>query len=201
MARKVQTVKKRAKDTKDTPKRAAVNKRAGKARRDWKPAFLKAFRESANVRAACEAAKISRKHVYRTRETDREFADLWDEAEADACDILELEARRRAVEGVAEPVFGSLGRGMPSGKIGTIIRYSNTLLMFLLRAHNPGKYGDRVRNENVDLDVSTLNDAQLNLLANGAPLPAILAAASAGGTGTETAPIPNRDAAHPTAKS
>lgn len=190
--------------TKVTPKRAAKKRivpHKGKTRRDWKPAFLKAFRESANVRAACEAAKISRKHAYHTRETDRAFADLWDEAEADACDILELEARRRAVEGVKEPVFGSLGRGMASGEIGTIVRYSNTLLMFLLRAHNPSKYGDRVRNENVDLDVSTLNDAQLNLLANGAPLPAILAAASAGGTGTPSPSGASRDTAHSAAKS
>jgi hypothetical protein len=132
---------------------------------------------------------------------DAAFADLWDEAEEDACDLLELEARRRAYDGVDEPVFGSLGKGMPSGEVGQIRRYSNTLMIFLLRAHRPAKFGEKARNENWNLDVSTLNDKQLELLANGANLATILAFASAGGTGTPEAAAGTTETAHPPAQS
>ena len=53
---------------------------------------------------------------------------------AEATDKLALEARRRALEGVEEVRYF---KGEP---IGTIRRYSDTLLMFLLRAYRPATY-------------------------------------------------------------
>jgi hypothetical protein len=51
---------------------------------------------------------------------------------------LESEARRRAVDGVDEPVFHK-------GRIcGTVRKYSDALLMFLLRGNAPEKYKEGV---------------------------------------------------------
>ena len=49
---------------------------------------------------------------------------------------MELEARRRAVKGTDKPVFQ---RGE---QVGTIREYSDTLLMFLLKANKPEKFRD-----------------------------------------------------------
>lgn len=97
--------------------------------RQWMPAFLAALRNSGNVRASCQAAKISRKEAYKQRDRSATFRAAWDEALADAIDILEAEAWRRA-------------RDM-----------SDTLLIFLLKAHRRELYGDRVQ-----LDIPALVD-------------------------------------------
>jgi hypothetical protein len=84
--------------------------------RDWQPLFFEALRNSGNVRAACLAAGIGRTIVYKRRHTDTAFRARWDEALAEATDVLDAEARRRALAG------------------------SDPLLMFLLRAHRPEVY-------------------------------------------------------------
>jgi hypothetical protein len=60
------------------------------------------------------------------------------QADLQATEILEKEAWRRAREGHAEPVF------QHGKQVGTIQRYSDQLLMFLLRARAPERYRDRV---------------------------------------------------------
>jgi hypothetical protein len=55
-----------------------------------------------------------------------------------AADRLEEEAWRRAVDGVDEPV--GFYRGKPSA---WVKRYSDTLLIFLLKALRPEKYRER----------------------------------------------------------
>jgi len=59
-------------------------------------------------------------------------------AATQATEVLEQEAWRRARDGVAEPVY------QHGKQIGTIQRYSDNLLMFLLRARAPERYRDRV---------------------------------------------------------
>ena len=93
-----------------------------------------------NVTEAARAAKIDRTVVYDERKRDTQFAQAWDDAMDMAADELEIEARRRAVTGVEEPVFGSLGGNTGSGEIGTIRKYSDTLLIFLLKGARPSKY-------------------------------------------------------------
>lgn len=63
-------------------------------------------------------------------------------------EVLESELIRRACEGVLEPV------GFHQGKHGGtwIRRYSDTLLMFRLKAVLPHKYGDRVSLASEDAD-------------------------------------------------
>lgn len=118
-------------------------------KRSWKPLFLAAFRNSANVRAACEAANISRKTAYQHRERDPKFAAQWDEAEQDAVDVLEARAWQRS-------------------------QVSDTILMFLMRAHRPQKYTERVKQEQVGAVETVLrvvyDDPNENRIA-GAPAP------------------------------
>jgi hypothetical protein len=66
------------------------------------------------------------------------FAAAFRDASIRATEVLEAEAWRRAKEGVAEPVF-------QGGKqVGVVQRYSDQLLMFMLRARAPEKYRDNV---------------------------------------------------------
>jgi len=69
------------------------------------------------------------------RKQDTAFAALWDDALEEAADWLELEALRRAMDGTEE------GRYFRGEMIGTITRYSDSLLMFLLKARRPSVFG------------------------------------------------------------
>jgi hypothetical protein len=97
--------------------------------------FLQALADSGSVTAAVAVAGTSRTRVYELRKTDAVFAAAWDEAEEIATDRLQDEARRRAMEGVEEPLVsaGKLVRG-DDGQPIMIRRYSDNLLSALLRA-------------------------------------------------------------------
>ena len=109
----------------------------------WAKGFLAALAESGNVRLACDAVRIERSTAYRLRDSDVVFAQAWSNAHSQAADVLEEEARRRAIEGWDEPVFGSLGYRLGSGEIGTVRKYSDTLLIFLMKGANPERYRER----------------------------------------------------------
>ena len=87
----------------------------------WEKRFLTALANTANVRASCQAANVSRDYVYKRRRNNKAFAAAWAEALEDACDVLEAKARQRALSGE-----------------------SDTLLIFLLKAHRPEKFRDTV---------------------------------------------------------
>lgn len=70
----------------------------------WAKPFLTALAATGIVARAARAAGIESGAAYKLRQSDADFAAAWDEALEDAADTLEAEARRRAVEGVAEPV-------------------------------------------------------------------------------------------------
>lgn len=120
---------------------SAPNARARKQRTPadvWKPLFLEALARTCNVLIACREAGIDRSTAYKARDRSAAFRAQWEEAEQNGVDILKAEARRRALQGVDEPVFHK-------GEIvGSVKRYSDPLLMFLLRAHEPETYRERV---------------------------------------------------------
>jgi hypothetical protein len=91
-----------------------------------------------NVTAACAQAEVGKTQVYEWRKTDIDFRFEWDEALENAADLLEAEAWRRAVQGTERPIYqgGQL--------VGTVREYSDSLLMFLLRAGRPHKFRERV---------------------------------------------------------
>lgn len=101
-------------------------------------AFLDAFAELGTVTHAAAAAGIDRQTHYNWLESDPEgYGKRFEEAKARAIDKLEREATRRAVEGVDEPVFW---QGM---QVSTVRKYSDTLLIFLLKGAKPEKYRER----------------------------------------------------------
>lgn len=132
----------------------------------WRAAFLEALAAVGNVSGAAKTASVSRRFVYDERERDPDFAALWDDALDQAADAMEREALRRAVEGWDEPVFGSLGGKSGSGEIGTVRKYSDTLLIFLLKGARPEKYRERtdVRHSG-KIDVGKLSDDELRAIA------------------------------------
>ena len=110
--------------------------------------FLQALANSGSVTAAIAVANTSRTRVYALRKADPAFASAWEEAEEIATDRLEEEARRRAVEGVAEPLVsaGKLVRDEDGQPI-AVRRYSDHLLLALLKAHRPPRRERSVRFE------------------------------------------------------
>ncbi len=116
-------------------------------------AFLAAYAKCGNVTEAARLAKVARSQHYEWME-DSEYAAAFANAHHEACDLLEAEARRRAVEGVQEPVVyqgecsykpDSLGRR--TNRILTIRKYSDVLLIFLMKGAMPDKYRDNVKHE------------------------------------------------------
>lgn len=73
-------------------------------------AFLRVYRECGVVGTTCRHLGLSRDWYYREREKDKAFAAAADAAFQDAVDDAEYELRRRAIEGVVEPV---LFKGQP----------------------------------------------------------------------------------------
>lgn len=111
-----------------------------------KKRFLEHFRVYGNVTQAARHARIDRSSVYRWQEGDDAFAAAYREAEIEATEHLEVEARRRAVEGTERLKFDR-GHAVLDPDTGAPYRereYSDTLLIFLLKARNPDKYRERV---------------------------------------------------------
>lgn len=133
-------------------------------------AFLAALSETCNVGRACRAVDISRYTAYKWRKSDQEFAEAWDEAMRVGVIALEDEAHRRAMEGTEEPVFHS------GQQCGTIRKYSDTLAIFLLKAHNPTKYRD---NQRLELTGADGGPVQVDDTQAAARLAALLAGAAA----------------------
>ena len=136
-----------------------------------KKAFLAAFRATGNVRLACEAAEVGRSTHYRWL-ADAAYEEAFELAKEDAADILEAEATRRAVEGVEEPT--GWYKGVPGGYIR---KYSDTLLIFLLKGLRPEVYRDRmeVRGLLAKLDLNLLPNHLIQRIANGEHIEAVLA--------------------------
>ena len=104
-------------------------------KRDW-GAFIEALSKSGHVTLACRVTGIPKRTAYDRRKADPEFARRWEEAVEVAVSILEDEARRRAVEGTARLRFDGRGRLIQVERT-----YSDALLLLLLRAYFPKKYG------------------------------------------------------------
>jgi hypothetical protein len=109
-------------------------------------AFLAAFARCGHIGKAATAAKVDRRSHYYWLNDDAEYAAAFLEAKEAALEILEKEAVRRAVQGLRRYKFH---RGEPildpkTKKPYYELEYSDVLLIFLLKALNPGKYRDKV---------------------------------------------------------
>jgi hypothetical protein len=87
----------------------------------WHDPFLRKLSQSPNVAAACRTARIDRSTAYLERGNSPEFAAAWDEAREMGLDSLEDKAIQRAE------------------------KVSDTLMIFLLKAHRPAVYNQPQR--------------------------------------------------------
>ena len=108
--------------------------------------FLQSLSEGMSVSASCQKASVPRRTVYEWRDRSESFKAAWEAAVEEGTDLLEDEARRRAVQGTEKPVFY---QGI---QCGSIREYSDTLLIFTLKARRPTKYRD-----NAPLDIPRSN--------------------------------------------
>lgn len=152
-------------------------------------AFLEAYEHTANVLRAAEHAEISRDLVYYWLEHDERFNFAYHLADAAANAHIEAEIRRRAMDGVVEPLVsqGHLvyeyepvvdadgnqkydSKGKPMYQRGQLIvmrKYSDTLLIFYAKRRMP-EYREK---QQVDInpmgtDVQALQDTILQALAS-----------------------------------
>lgn len=108
--------------------------------------FLDALAEGMTVLDAAKHVSLNERTLYRWRQADADFAEKWVKAYEIGTDSLEAEAQRRAVEGVEKPVF------YQGVQVGTVREYSDTLLIFLLKARNPSRYCERVRAARIEAE-------------------------------------------------
>ncbi len=133
--------------------------------------FLEVFRQTCNVSLAAKAAGVRRQTHYEWL-GDADYRAAFEQAREDAVERLEAEAWRRAVEGVPKGIYhqGAL--------VATEQEFSDTLLIFLMKAHRPQFYRERGSVEvsgplgqpiglaafPMTLDVKTLDDDTLRRL-------------------------------------
>ena len=116
------------------------------AKKDWAIKCLASLAKYGNISKACADAHVGRTTFYQRRDADKDFADRAAEALETATDALELEARRRANNGVERKKFD---KGQPiidpeTGEQYIEREYSDTLMIFLLKAAKPEKYRERM---------------------------------------------------------
>ena len=103
--------------------------------------FLRSLAETGCVVIAAKECGVARRTLYEWKEADSDFSRKWDEAVEESVDALEVEARRRALEGVRKPIFY---KGVD---VGGVQEYSDTLLIFLLKANRSQKYREQYKHE------------------------------------------------------
>ncbi len=160
--------------------------------------------ETCNVGKACSAIDVSRYTAYRWRKVLPDFAEAWDDAMQAGVLALEDEAHRRAFEGLDEPLthqgqitpayakvldddgneviddltnapkMGPVYNADGTFKPQTVKKYSDTLAIFLLKAHAPDKYRE---NSKVDLTNSDGKLGAVDDTARAARVAALLAVA------------------------
>ena len=134
--------------------------------------FLKVYRESGNIKYSCKVAGINRSTYRYWKEHDAAFAALLPDADEDANNTLEYAAYDRAVNGVESfvvsqgklvyeeiPVLDKNGEQERENGTGRLVykrgkaiverKYSDTLLITLLKARMPEKYKDRQQHEHM----------------------------------------------------
>jgi hypothetical protein len=89
------------------------------------------------VAQACKVARVARTTAYRARQRDERFALKWADLEQRSTELLERAAYRRAAVGVERPVY------YKGERVDVLREYSDTLLMFLLRARKPEIYREQ----------------------------------------------------------
>lgn len=115
---------------------AAVEALPNGIRHPKKRAFLSAYCTTGNISEAARLAGMNRLAHYHWLSTDERYAEVFEQAVEIAGDYLEAVARDRATKGWLEPVY------YKGEMVGHIRKYSDTLLIFLLKGARPEKFRD-----------------------------------------------------------
>lgn len=104
-------------------------------------AFLSAYSACGMISHAARAAGCGRALHNHAIKKGGDYAEAFSIAKEEACEVMEAEARKRAVDGWEEPVYqgGEL--------VGMKRKYSDVLLIFMLKGAMPEKYADRQKTE------------------------------------------------------
>lgn len=81
----------------------------------------------------------TRRQLQRLRETSEDFAVRFDSAKEDGTDMYVAEAHRRAVTGIDKPIY------YKGEKVDTVKEYSDAMLIFLLKARDRARFGDKLQ--------------------------------------------------------
>lgn len=109
-------------------------------------AFLAAFAVTGIISRAAAAAEIDRQCHYNWLEASPLYQKAFRLAKEEAADALELEARRRATEGLVRKKFDRFGKPLidpDTHQQYVEHEYSDRLLEVLLKAHRPEKFRER----------------------------------------------------------
>lgn len=90
---------------------------------------------------AAEKVGYGRRTIYEWRDADEDFATRLDEANEAAIERMEAEADRRAIQGIDKPVH------YQGERVDVIREFSDTLLIFRLKAKRPNVYRDNSKVE------------------------------------------------------
>lgn len=106
---------------------------------EMRESFLSLIREGFTNKDAAAACGCGTKYFKRHRDADPEFEKAYQEAREDGNDVIRAEIKRRAIDGVAEPVYHD-GR-----VVGHKQKYSDNLLIHLSKARMPEEFGDKIQ--------------------------------------------------------
>ena len=122
-------------------------------KRCWRPQgrFLREFARTCSVSAACRAAALARRTVYRWRDADADFRARWENAREGAVERLRDEAMERALVGADRPLWSD-GR-----IVGQEAQPDPRVLWKMLQALQAETYGPRA----AELQAKRKRDAAL----------------------------------------
>ena len=114
---------------------------AKKTTPEFKEAYLSLLGQNPNHTIVCRLLQIEPVNVRSARKRDPEFDKLVLEAIEAGYDTIEEEARRRAVDGVLEPIYYKGEQVMDKdGNPAGIRKYSDFLLDKLLKGYKPKRF-------------------------------------------------------------
>ncbi len=105
--------------------------------------LVAALQETGIVRAACEASGIAKRNHFYWMQMYPRYRAMTRQALREAAEKLEMEARKRAIEGVVESTHTKRDAKGNVVAVHVVRRYSDRLLELLLKAHMPRKYRER----------------------------------------------------------
>jgi hypothetical protein len=101
-----------------------------------KRAFLDAFAQAGTCLGASKLSGVDDRNHYVWLQKSEQYRQEFAIAKERAAQVLEAEARRRAADGYDDPIFYN------GVQVGHVRRYSDLLMIFLLKAAKPDIYRD-----------------------------------------------------------